>query len=225
MEQQQVTKQVRVGAVMTAPRYEAVFARNYIEMALKQLGIPLTVSGGVYYGQCMQIMLSDLVRQGIDFALTVDFDSMFTAEHVQRLLNIIASNDYIDAIAALQPKRGCGTVLAALEKETDCEWTGRPLQVMSAHFGLTVIRVEKLKTLPKPWFIAQPDENGDWIGDKIDDDVFFWKRWREAGNSVYVDPGTRLGHLEEMVTVYDDQLQPIHLYPKQWSEQRASTVD
>lgn len=218
-------KDVRVSALMTAPRYEPVYARNFIEMALKGLGIPLTVSGGVYYGQCMQIMLEDLVRKEIDYALTIDFDSMFTADHIQRLLNQIATHDEIDAITAIQPKRGCGTILAAMAKETSLEWDGRPVKVTSAHFGLTVIDVRKLADLPKPWFMSQPDANGSWGEDKLDDDVWFWKQWEQAGNSIYIDPGCRLGHLEEMVTVYDDQMQLQHLYPKEWSECRASTVD
>lgn len=221
------SKNVRVAALMTAPRYEAVYARNFIELAMKALGIPMTVSGGVYYGQCMQIMLEDLVGQEVDYALTIDFDSMFTPEHVQRLLNLIASHDHIDAITAVQPKRGCGTILASMgqNKETSVEWNGNPIKVTSAHFGLTVIDLKKLATVPKPWFVSQPDANGQWGNDKLDDDVWFWKQWFEAGNSVYVDPGCRLGHLEEMVTVYSPTMELQHLYPKDWSECRESTVD
>lgn len=218
-------RSVRVAALMTAPRYEAVYARNFIEMAMKTLHIPLTVSGGVYYGQCMQIMLEDLCSKSVDYALTIDFDSMFTAGHVQRLLSLIAENDHIDAITAIQPKRGCGTILAAMDKVTSLEWTGEPIKVQSAHFGLTVIDLRKLEAMAKPWFTAKPNEHGSWTGDKIDDDVWFWKQWEAAGNSIYVDPGCRLGHLEEMVTVYDDQMQLQHLYPKEWSERRESTVD
>ena len=43
----QTTK--KVAAIMTAARYENTYCRNYIEIALKELGIPLTVSGGVFY--------------------------------------------------------------------------------------------------------------------------------------------------------------------------------
>jgi hypothetical protein len=220
-----VTKDVRVAAIMTAPRYEAVYARNYIELALHTLKIPLTVSGGVFYGQCMQVMLESLVEQDVDYALTVDFDSMFTHKHVQRLLNIIASDDKIDAITSVQPKRGCGALLAAMGQETIVEWTGKPIKVSSAHFGLTVIDLKKLKDVPKPWFLSQPDKDGRWTDDKIDDDVWFWKQWYEAGRSLYVDPGCRLGHLEELVTVFDESMNLQHLYPKQWSETRDSTVD
>lgn len=219
------SKSVTVAALMTAPRYEAVYARNYIELALKSAGIPLTVSGGVYYGQCMQIMLESLIGK-VDYALTVDFDSMFTERHVQRLLSLIAEHPQIDAIAAVQPKRGCGDILAARrEGSRTVDWSGYPIQVDSAHFGLTVIDLKKLENIPKPWFWAQPNSDGQWEGDKIDDDVYFWKKWQEAGNRVFVDPGCRLGHLEEVITVFDENMELQHLYPKQWSEARASTVD
>jgi hypothetical protein len=219
------SKKVTVSALMTAPRYEAVYARNYIEMALKSCGIPLTVSGGVYYGQCMQTMLESLIGK-VDYALTIDFDSMFTEKHVQRLLSLIAGHDQIDAIAAAQPKRGCGEILASRrEGARTVDWTGYPIQVDSAHFGLTVIDLKKLAGVPKPWFWAQPNEDGRWDGSKIDDDVYFWKKWQESGNRVFIDPGCRLGHLEEVITVFDDKMELQHLYPKQWSENRDSTVD
>lgn len=221
----QAEKLVSVAALMTAPRHEIVLARNHIEAAVKKMGIPLTISGGVFYGQCMQTMLSDVVNKGIKYALTIDFDSMFTAEHIQRLLNLISHNDHIDAIAACEPKRGIGTILAARDVEQTIAWDGLPVQVTSAHFGLTVIDCEKLREVPKPWFLAVPDENGEWEGNKIDDDVYFWKAWKNAGHSLYIDPGCRLGHLEEMVTYYDTNMQKQHAYPNEWSKIRASTVN
>lgn len=218
-------RNVKVSAVMTAPRHEIVLARNWIEKAMKRIGIPMTISGGVFYGQCMQKMFVDLVEQDIDYVLTVDFDSMFTAKHVQRLLDIISHTEGVDAIAAIQPKRGDGTILAARDKEEQLKWDGAPVQVKSAHFGLTVIDIQKLKTVPKPWFWAHPNADGDWEGTKIDDDVWFWKQWHEAGLKVFIDPGCRLGHLEEMVTVYDSQMHPVHLYPREWSDFCDSAVD
>jgi hypothetical protein len=220
-----ISKTVSVAALMTAPRYEAVYARNYIELALKSCGIPLTVSGGVYYGQCMQHMLESIVGT-VDYALTVDFDSMFTARHVERLLSIVVEHDEIDALAAVQPKRGCGDLLAARsEGEREVDWNGYPIRVDSAHFGLTVIDLKKLAQVPKPWFWCQPNAQGRWDGDKIDDDVFFWKQWKTAGMKAFVDPGCRLGHLEEVITVFDSDMQLQHMYPKDWSEQRECTVD
>jgi len=218
-------RDVTVAAIMTAPRYESVYARGQIERALHTAGVPLSVSGGVYYGQCMQIMLEDLLTKDVEYALTVDFDSMFTAEHVRRLINIIVQEDEIDALAAIQPMRGKGRILGTNGRAEDMIWTGSPLKVVAAHFGLTVIDLDKLREVPKPWFHSTPDENGEWKENKIDDDVSFWKKWERAGNSLYMDPGTRLGHLEEMITVYDEEMNKLHLYPKDWEKQRAYAVD
>lgn len=217
--------EVTVAALMTAPRYECVAARNGIENALKEIGIPLTISGGVFYTQCMQIMLEDVVSQQIDYALTIDFDSVMTAAHIQRLLNIIEQEDHIDALAAIQPMRGKGRVLAARARETVVDWDGRPIEVTSAHFGLTVIDLKKLAKVPKPWFCGLPDEHGRWSDDRVDPDVSFWRAWEQSGNSIYIDPGCRLGHLEEMVTVFDEDLTLRHMYLKDWQKQKETTVD
>lgn len=217
-------KKIRIAALMTAPRYESVWARSNIERALNQCGIPLAVSGGVFYGQCMQRMFNDVVSQNADYILTVDFDSIFTKHHLDRLLGYIVNRDDIDAITAVQPKRGTGTILATRGKEEDLVWDGNPIQVKSAHFGLTVIRVESLKKVAKPYFLGVADSDGEWITDKVDDDVWFWKQWDKAGNTLYIDPGCRLGHLEEVVTVFDENMELQHIYPNDWEKFCASTV-
>ena len=219
------TYTTKIAAVMTAARYENTLARNTIETALKKLDIPLTVSGGVYYGQCMQIMLEQLAATECDLVVTVDGDSMFTAEQLQRLVNIAHQEDRIDALAALQIRRGKMDMLGTSEGKRQLEWEGYPIKVTTAHFGLTVIKLDKLRSTPKPWFMSKPDKDGSWGTDKVDDDVFFWFQWKEAGNSIYIDPGTRLGHLEEMVTTYDENLVPCHLYPKEWFQQYASNAN
>ena len=215
---------VTVSALMTAPRYECVAARNRIEKAMRDTGIPLTISGGVYYGQCMQRMLEDLVEKDVQYALTVDFDSIFIAKHVHRLLSMIVHTE-ADAVAAVQPKRGHGTILASKGAATSIEWTGEPIEVHSAHFGLTVLDLRKLANVPKPWFFGQPQDDGTYGDKKIDDDVWFWNQWRKAGNSVYIDPGCRLGHLEELVTYYDQQMKLIHAYMPDWETVCETTAD
>ena len=216
------TKTMKVAAVMTAARYENTYCRNYIEIALKKLKIPLTVSGGVYYGQCMQKMLSDLCESDCEYVITVDGDSMFTADQLQRLLSIIAQEDDIDAIAPVQVRRGMKTLLGTIGNgETQFEWSGYPVKVATAHFGLTVIDLAKLRQVPKPWFVATPGANGEWDDNKIDDDVHFWFQWGRAGMSLYLDPGTRIGHMEEMIATFDDKLQPVHEYPADWLERNG----
>lgn len=216
---------VTVAALMTAPRYECVQARNGIELALSKAGVPLTISGGVYYHQCMESMLEDVVGKGIDYALTVDFDSVFTADHVTRLISIVSQEEKIDALAAIQPMRGKGRVLGSVSKESSVQWNGYPIQVDTAHFGLTVIDLKKLAEVPQPWFLSTPDSDGRWGDGCIDADVSFWRKWQDAGCSVYLDPGARLGHLEEMVTVFDREMNKQHVYYSEWSANSQHTVD
>ncbi len=216
-------KDITVAALMTAPRYESTYARNQIERALKTAGIALTVSQGVFYGQCMQTMLADCVRHGVDYALTIDFDSLFTANDIHRLMNWIVERDDIDAIAAMQVARGklrmLGTVPNGVQVGEDAkqvDWDGTPIRATTAHFGLTVIDCHKLSRVPKPWFHATPNTDGDWIGEKIDDDVSFWMAWKEAGNTLYIDPSTKIGHMEEMVAIHDSNNNAIHVHPTTW---------
>lgn len=220
------SKDVTVTALMTAGRYENTWCRNHIEYSLRKLGIPLAVSGGVYYGQCMQIMLTEAVSKGVQFAITVDGDSVFTPEQLQRLISIInQEGNKIDAICAMQVRRGMPTTLGTIAGVRSKVWDGYPLKVDTAHFGLTVINLEKLATVQKPWFFCQPNENGEWDGEKIDSDVWFWKQWREAGHSIYMDPGCRIGHLEEMVVVHQEDMTVRHMYPADWVEETRKNHD
>lgn len=226
--------EITIAAVMTAPRYENTYARNWIEKALKQLNIPLSISLGVFYGQCMQKMLEQLVSlKTVDYVVTIDFDSLFTADQLRRLISWIVSRDDIDAIAPLQVRRSKPVLLGTVHSSVDAEdvgdnkqvtWDGNPLRARTAHFGLTVIDLKKLASVPKPWFVSLPDENGEWGDNKTDDDVHFWLQWEKAGHSIYLAPDVRIGHLEEMVAIHGPDMQPKHIYLHEW-EKLDDSVD
>lgn len=215
--------QIKVQALMTAPRYEATWCRGHIEWSLRALGIPLSVSGGVYYGQCMQMMLEDSIKAGIDYAITVDGDSVFKPHHVQRLMNVCVQED-LDALASLQLRRGKPDMLGFIAGQTSAVWNGYPIQVHTAHFGLTIINLHRLANVPKPWFFCQPDKNGEWNEHRIDSDIWFWKQWKDAGLKCWIDPDCRIGHVEEMVATYDNDYKPTHMYPKQWEATNFDTT-
>ena len=85
--------------------------------------------------------------------------------------------------------------------------------------------MDRLKDVPKPWFNNQPDENGQWSENKIDDDIWFWKQWKEAGRTIFMDPGCRIGHMEEMVSQFeevDGAYKVVHYYQKDWATKYAS---
>lgn len=210
--------QKKVAAFMTCPRYVNGFARNHIDAAFRECGIPMFVSNGVFYGQCMQRMFEDAVSQGCDIGVTVDFDSMFRGRHVKQLMWRICNDESVDAVAALQCRRGEKTALATIGREANMSMGVDPIRVSTAHFGLTAIDMKKLVDLPKPWFHSEPNEDGQWADGKIDDDIWFWKQWSEAGHSVYIEPTCRIGHLEEVVTMFDENGNGVHVYPDAWAE-------
>lgn len=218
-------RDVTVHAVMTAPRYECVSARNEIDRALQGLGIPLAISSGVYYQQCMQDMLERLCQHNLDYVITVDFDSVFAANDVQRLLWMIASDESIDAIAPLQPRRSDGDLMASGFCKDEISVRDQPVRARTAHFGLTVIDIDKLRHVPKPWFKAIPAKDGSWGEGRIDADVYFWKKWEQAGNSLYLDPETKIGHMEELVTYFDDEMAVQHGYLEDWRKYREVAAE
>lgn len=211
--------QLKVCGLMTAPRHEITLARTFISKSLAAAGVPLAISGGVFYGQNMQRMLEDAIAGGGDVALTIDFDSMFTPQDVQRLLRVLVESEGIDAVAGMQARRGQRFPLLTVGGKTSQIIDGNPFRVDTAHFGLTAIDLHRLKDVPKPWFFAQPDSNGGWSEAKIDDDIWFWRQWAKAGRTIYIDPQCRIGHMEEMVTYFDERMQIHHAYPSEWADE------
>lgn len=215
---------IKLRAYLTLPRYEAVASRSLIEQSLRQLKIELTTSQGVFWGQCMQRMFDKAVKDEIDWILSLDSDSLFTAEQLSQLMDILASNPHIDALAALQCRRGSPYPLLTTGSEIDgqgIEVGQAPIKVTTAHFGLTLIRVDALKEVPKPWFYAKPGADGNWGDERMDDDIWFWHQWRLAGKTLYVAPSVSIGHLEETVAAFDKDLNPIHMYVHQWREENG----
>ncbi len=216
---------VKIGACMTLPRYIPAAPRGIIEKAFKPLEINLNTSQGVFYGQCMQRMMEEYVGQGADWIFTVDMDSMITSEDISALMDVFARHPEIDALAPLQCRRGRPFPLLTVGHDHEVACDGTPIKVTTAHFGLTLIRVDALKDVPKPWFKSEPDEKGEWGDERLDDDIWFWHQWRLAGKNIYVTPQVKIGHMEEMVSVYDDDLQPQFIYMTEWRKQNLGDLE
>jgi len=212
---------IKLGAYLTLPRYESVVCRSLIEKALRELRIELTTSQGVFWGQCMQRMFQKAVADDIDWILSIDSDSLFTSTQLSLLMDTLASNPHIDALAALQCRRGCPYPLLTtgeLVEGQTVEVGQAPFRVTTAHFGLTLFRVDALREVPKPWFVSQPDKDGEWGDERLDDDIWFWHQWRKAGKNIYVAPQVSIGHMEETVVQFNEKMEPEHMYVQQWRE-------
>lgn len=210
--------EVKIAGVLSIPRYGSNDAWGCIVDALSPWKIPVRRYTGAYWGQCMQTLLEQCVDDNLDLILTMDYDTLFTAKHFDRLLGWICRDPKIDALAALQVHRGKPTPLMNKEGCKETVIDGRPLQVDTAHFGLTLLRVDALRDVEKPWMIGKPDKFGGWGEGRVDPDVWFWNQWKKAGKSLFVAPNVRVGHLTEMVRIFTPEMQYEAITVQEWRD-------
>ena len=219
-------RRAKITAVLSCPRVGWNDFWGEAISALSPLGIPLRRFMGAFWDQCMQNALEDMIAEDNDFIVTLDYDSIILAKDVERLLEQIIGNDDIDAISSLQLQRssqklmltGAKTEKNPLGSDRAINITeGKPFKVKTAHFGLTVLRVDALRDLPKPWFLHVPDSKGGYRGDdRVDADIYFWHKWAANDRTLYVDPQVNPGHLEVVVSEFDEDLKPRYLSVKEW---------
>ena len=214
-----------VAAMMTVPRL--MFTETVISLTkcLTPLGIGLDYALGVFWGQC----LSRAMRARLNshkYVLTVDYDSVFCASDALELYRIMETHPEIGALLPVQMKRSSKAPLFHLPDENGDmkrsvefrELAGDAVEVRAGHFGLTILRTEALANMPHPWFIPRPDpETQEWDEGRCDEDVNFWLRWRECGNTVYVAPRVVIGHLEQCVTWPDRQFRPVYQHDREYT--------
>lgn len=217
------TADIRVEAILSAPRFgplSNVF--GWVE-AFMPLHIRPTLGQGALWGQVLQNTMEKWVDR-CEYILTLDYDSFVTQADVERLFSLAMAFG-CDAITGLQVKRDDGRPMVTLLRTQDTppesgfttvdgKWLGQPVQeVDAAHFGCTIISTAALKRTPKPWFMDVPNEKGEYGPGHIDSDMFFWKQFRAGGNRVYVTPRITIGHGEWMaVWPGQDLNKPVYQY-------------
>jgi hypothetical protein len=205
----------KVGAVMSVPRL-GFMANNRCVYTLGLMGIVCRAFGGAYWGQVLTRAIEETIaEQAPDYILSIDYDTIFSRNDIESLFDIAEQHPEADVIAPLQIHRGNGMPLmfirgadnkgvAQIDRE---ELGGDLLEVESAHFGLTLIRVDALRKLSKPWFVGTPDPDGRWGDAKTDDDIHFWRQCGKSGLKTYVTPRVVVGHLIERVAWPDVNLE------------------
>ena len=209
-----------VVAVMTIPRLLWTENIHCVSTALGALGMPIIRSTGVFWGACLQRIMSDVAAiPNAKYVLAIDYDSIFDAHDIVALHRIIEDTG-MDAVCALQMGRDRSAIISALD-----DGHGNPLRelpveklqelalpVLFGHFGLTLIRVESLRALAKPWFLGDPGEDGEWRDKRVDEDVYFWRKARAAGWKVGVTPHVRIGHLQMVATWVGSEFEPVYQF-------------
>jgi hypothetical protein len=199
--------EISVSAVMSVPRLGFLDTMFCAVEALPPLRIPLRRCTGAYWGQCLERAIEEALADGeVDAILTLDYDSVFTKRDVAMLMQLMCCYPEADAIAAVQAGRGSVGRLFTIRAEGGANAVGVPsdtfagdlAQVSTAHFGLTLIRADKLRALPKPWFHDVPAPDGSWNEGRTDADIAFWRNWEAGGNALHLANRVPIGHLELM---------------------------
>lgn len=224
-----VMRAIKVCALMSVPLcgYNPHFGCH--SMGLRPFGIGAKLAFGAYWHHGISNLMEDCVENGVDWILTLDYDTMFTHRHIDRLICMIMMHPEIDSLAALQPRRGPdGALLVQVPNPENLPTDERgrigvdldplkPVQCTTSHFGLTMIKVEALKRMGMPWFLDLPDERGSYrtLG-RCDADMYFWRKWQEAGNKAFTDFYCRVGHLDAYVSECDEKCEVKLIHVHEW---------
>ena len=119
----------------------------------------------------------------------------------------MAENPDVDAIVPVQIKRENETPMFAIVDEKGegravplTEFDKELVPIMNGHFGLTIFRASAFEGLKKPWFLAHPNEDGDWGEGRIDEDIHFWHNWFKEGRKACLATSVMIGHMQMMCT-------------------------
>ncbi len=210
--------------VMTMPRLAWTDNMLCLAKVGRELEMGCTKTSGVFYGQNMQRALEGLcANPKIKYAVCVDYDSLFDWQDLTRLRRI-ADEFELDAVAPIQSGRERSTPLFTIAAEGGGNRASLNPDAIkdpfipcnSMHFGLTLIRMESLRKLPKPWLVSLPDPNGEWGEGRIDDDIHFWKQAVGAKWKFGIAPSVSIGHIETVAAWSGERLQtryqPLYAY-------------
>ena len=219
-----IGERMNVHAVMSTPRLG--FMDNFFScyQALIPHRVKLKKYTGAFWGQCLTRVMEEVIEDGADIILTIDYDTVFTKEDVETLLELMEQHPEADAICAMQSARTRDLPLFTIVDENkkalpnvDADkLRGDLLKVYTAHFGLTAIRVKSLLEVERPWFWGQPDEENRWSDKKCDDDIWFWKQWDKANKTIFMANRIPVGHLEMMVRWPSKDLSVMYQHPNEW---------
>jgi len=216
----------KITAIMSCPRLG--FTNNLVIAAkvFAPMGIDFEVGYGVFWSQVLSRMIEEQIARGMDWIVILDYDSYYLKEHFLALCQLMAEYPEVDAILPVQIKRENDSVLAGVDDPNKANYEYETntdlIEIDTGHFGLTIFRASAFAKLKKPWFIAVPNEKGEWAEGRLDDDIYFWKNWRKCGLKVCLTPQVLIGHMQLMVTwpgpILDKNSKPTHQYINTCSE-------
>lgn len=200
---------MRIQAIASVPRDWGYRLHWQCQLqALAPRGLMPKEYSGAFWHQSFENLIEKAVADGFDYVLTLDFDCVFDAAHVERLLTLAERHPEADCIVPWMIKRdsedrifGVRGVDGIFRRRFDeSEFEQELMPIDTGHFGLTLIRLAALQSVPRPLFVAVPDSEGHWYGDRVDADIYFWNQIKAAGLRSFLATQVRVGHLQQMIT-------------------------
>lgn len=214
----------KIAAICSMPRLGFNDFWGVMMDKVRPRGIPFYRSIGVFWGKKLTQGINEILKQhGPEWILTLDYDTVFTGQQLDGLIDLAMRHPEADAIAPIQASRHHSHPMLTVPTEDGTKnraaipreaLDGELLRIRTAHFGCTLLRVEKLLALSKPWFKAEPDSEGEWGDGSIDEDIWFWHQWRAAGFSLYAACRVPVGHIDIAVRWPDINLETIWQTPR-----------
>jgi len=218
----------KVAAITSIPRLGWNDHWGAVWQALRtpEFNIPLFKFGGAFWEQGMQRGLTAMMENGTEWALCLDYDTLFDASDVKEILTLAAMYPEADAIVPVQVRRNNEQFLFSMKDEfgnlrrsadvTEFDPDLTPIE--TGHFGMTLIKLAALRDIAKPWLWSQPDENGEWSDERCDADIYFWRKFRAAGKRVYQANHIKIGHLQIISSWTTNDWKIKHQYLSDWTE-------
>jgi hypothetical protein len=217
---------LNIVALMSCPRLGWTDTWACVNDTFHSLGMGVAKHTGVFWGQGLTKLMEDAIALDMDYVITVDYDSVFNADHVIKLVMLINGAPDVDAVVSVQVRRECNSSMFTLpgldghprKGEANIEEFRQPLtRIATGHFGLSVFRVSSLAKLPRPWFLAIPNANGEWKDGHIDEDVYFWLNAGCSGWNVAMANDVKIGHVQNVVSWPASDFTPRFQYLTDWN--------
>lgn len=223
----------RVAAIMSVPRlgWQDNFGAAWTALRAPGWDIPLWKFSGAFWEMCIQNGFEDLIEDGVEWIITIDYDTLFERADIQELLTLAAMYPEADCIVPIQAKRNNDVVMftmrdaaGKMRTEADAAEFDRDLTpIHTGHFGLTLIKTAALAKMPKPWFWSQPTAEGRWREGRTDADIYFWEKAQACGLGVFQANKIRIGHLQLVASEVDEGFNVFHRYlPERRKEKEKS---
>ena len=210
---------LKIGAAMSVPRLGFTDSSTCIFEALTPLKMPIYKEQGVFWEQCLERALEHYVDAGMDAVLTIDYDTIFTADDVLTLIRLMEENPDVDALVPVQQGRGMDTPLLSIKQPSGRRLEKCPpemfasdlTKITTGHFGLTLIRTSALLDMPHPWFHGQPDAEGRWGPTKTDADITFWRKMAKHSKRACLANRVTIGHgAGDVIIRPSERFQPLY---------------